>query len=108
MPTPEAPAAEAPPEQVRFLITSEPSGARVTYAGESLGTTPVELKVPPGSQGIARAELTFDLNGYSRQTVTAEGKGPEVRFTQKLQKKKSSRPASRPSGSNGYKDDPYQ
>jgi serine/threonine-protein kinase len=107
MPTPEAPAAEAPPEQVRFLITSEPSGARVTYAGESLGTTPVELKVPPGSQGIARAELTFDLNGYSRQTVTAEGKGPEVRFTQKL-KKKSSRPASRPSGSNGYKDDPYQ
>ena len=80
----------------------------MTYAGKSLGTTPVELEVASGSNGRARAELTFDLSGYSRQTVTAEGKGPEVRFTQKL-KKKSTRPApARPSGSNGYKDDPYQ
>jgi len=108
LPTPpeETAEAEAQPALVRFHIASEPSGARVTYAGKNLGTTPVELKVPSGSKGLARAELTFDLNGYSRQTVTAEGKGPEVRFTQKL-KKKSSRPA-RPSGSNGYKDDPYQ
>jgi serine/threonine protein kinase len=98
---------EAKPERVRFLINSEPSGARVTYAGKSLGTTPVELEVSSSDKGRARAELTFDLNGYSRQTVTAEGKGPEVRFTQKLKKKSASRPA-RPSGSNGYKDDPYQ
>jgi serine/threonine-protein kinase len=91
---------------VRFLITSEPSGARVTYAGKSLGSTPVELKLPEGASGHASAELTFELGGYTRATVTAEGEGPEVRFTQKL-KKKSSRPPRSP-GSNGYKDDPYQ
>ncbi|WP_044194374.1 serine/threonine protein kinase [Hyalangium minutum] len=107
IPPVEAAEPEAKPERVRFVINSEPSGARVTYAGKSLGTTPVELDVALGSKGLARAELTFDLNGYSRQTVTAEGKGPTVRFTQKLKKKGSSRPA-RPSGSNGYKDDPYQ
>jgi serine/threonine-protein kinase len=107
LPTPPSEPVEAQPELVRFLIASEPSGARVTYEGKSVGTTPVQLEVRSGSTGLARAELTFDLNGYSRQTVTAEGKGPEVRFTQKLKKKGSSRP-SRPSGSNGYKDDPYQ
>jgi serine/threonine-protein kinase len=101
-----AEAAQAQPALVRFLITSEPSGARVTYAGKNVGTTPVELKVPAGSSGRATAELTFDLGGYTRTTVTAEGKGPEVRFTQRL-KKKASRPT-RPQGSNGYKDDPYQ
>jgi eukaryotic-like serine/threonine-protein kinase len=106
IPTVEPTEAKAQPPLVRFVITSEPSGARVTYAGKSVGTTPVELEIPSGSKGLARAELTFDLNGYTRQTVTAEGKGPEVRFTQRL-RKKSSRPA-RPSGSNGYKDDPYQ
>jgi serine/threonine protein kinase len=108
LPTPPAnpEVAPAPSEPVRFLITSEPSGARVTYAGKSLGTTPVELKVPAGNSGRARAELTFDLGGYTRTTVTAEGKGPEVRFSQRL-KKKSSRPSKSP-GSNGYKDDPYQ
>jgi serine/threonine protein kinase len=99
-------AVQAQPELVRFLIASEPSGARVTYAGKSLGTTPVELKVPAGRSGRARAELTFDLGGYTRTTVTAEGAGPQVRFTQRL-KKKASRPP-KPSGSNGYKDDPYQ
>ncbi|MBN1209388.1 MAG: protein kinase [Myxococcaceae bacterium] len=91
---------------VRFLITSEPSGARVTYAGRNRGQTPLELKVPAGASGKARAELTFDLGGYSRATVMAEGQGPEVRFKQRL-KKKSSRPP-KPSGSDGYKDDPYQ
>ncbi len=99
----------APPEKelVLFRITSEPSGARVMYAGKNVGTTPMELKVPTGSSGRARAELTFDLGGYTRTTVTAEGAGPEVRFTQRLKKKQPTRPT-RPQGSNGYKDDPYQ
>jgi eukaryotic-like serine/threonine-protein kinase len=104
LPTPKA--VPTPPELVRFLIASEPSGARVTYAGKNLGTTPVELKIPAGDSGRARAELTFDLGGYTRTTVTAEGVGPEVRFTQRL-KKKTSRSSKSP-GSNGYKDDPYQ
>ncbi|MDY7232066.1 serine/threonine protein kinase [Hyalangium rubrum] len=97
--------APALPAQVRFLIASEPSGARVTHAGRKLGQTPLELKLPADDAGRASAELTFELAGYPRATVTAEGEGPEVRFTHKL-KKKSSRPKS--SGSRGYKDDPYQ
>jgi serine/threonine-protein kinase len=100
-------AVQAPPQptQVRFLIASEPSGARVTHAGRTLGETPVELQVPADDSGYARAELTFELGGYPRTTVTAEGEGPEVRFTHKL-KKKGSRV--KPQGSTGYKDDPYQ
>jgi serine/threonine-protein kinase len=89
---------------VRFLVSSEPSGARVTYAGRALGTTPLELVVPPGAEGRASAELTFSLDGYQRATVKAEGEGTEVPFSYKL-KKKAGRPK-RP-GSSGYKDDPY-
>ncbi|WP_224247225.1 serine/threonine protein kinase [Hyalangium gracile] len=114
-PLPASPSAEEPPPQeaeaapqlVRFVITSEPSGARVTYAGKSLGPTPVELKVPADASGRASARLTFDLSGYSSVTATPEGDGPEIRFTQKLKKKPSSRPQ-RPQNSSGYKDDPYQ
>ncbi|MFL5348855.1 MAG: serine/threonine protein kinase [Hyalangium sp.] len=103
-----APAApEAEPQRVRFVITSDPSGARVTYAGKAVGQTPVELEVPMGDSGRASAKLTFELNGYTSVTATPEGEGPEIHFTQKLKKKPGSRP-SRPSGSNGYKDDPYQ
>ncbi|WP_224367712.1 serine/threonine protein kinase [Hyalangium versicolor] len=102
-----APEAQAQPQLVRFLISSEPNGARVTYAGEDRGKTPVELKVPADASGRASARITLELSGYSSVTVTPEGDGPEIRFTQKLKKKSSSRP-SRPSKSNGYKDDPYQ
>ena len=102
------PPAPVPPQPllVRFVIASEPSGARVLHAGRPLGETPLELQVPADEEGHARAELTFELAGYPRATVTAEGEGPEVRFTHRL-KKKGSRP--KPSqGSVGYKDDPYQ
>ncbi|XXF81661.1 protein kinase [Myxococcaceae bacterium GXIMD 01537] len=94
-----------PPPPVRFLIASEPSGARVIYGGKDMGETPLELPVPVGRRGLAIAELTFTLDGYQRTTATAEGEGPEVRFTQKLKKKASARPKG---GSSGYKDDPYQ
>jgi serine/threonine-protein kinase len=91
---------------VRFLIASEPSGARVLHGGKDLGETPLELDVRPASNGQASAELTFSLDGYQRATVTAEGAGREVRFTHKLKKKPST---ARPKGddSAGYKDDPY-
>jgi serine/threonine-protein kinase len=112
-PTEETPAQEpaaapqAPHEQVRFVIASEPSGARVMYEGKSVGQTPMELEVPADASGRASARITLELSGYMSVTATPEGDGPEIRFTQKLKKKPSSRP-SRPSGSNGYKDDPYQ
>jgi serine/threonine protein kinase len=102
-----APVAEPQPQLVRFHITSDPSGARVSYAGKPVGQTPVQLDVPVGASGRASARLTFELNGYTPVTATPEGEGPEIRFTQRLKKKPGSRP-SRSSGSNGYKDDPYQ
>ena len=101
-----APADVAP---VRFIIASEPEGAKVTFEGRALGETPLELPVPPGADGHASARLTFSLEGYQRVTVIADGEGPVVRFQQKLQpqqKKPSSRPPGK-SDSPGYKDDPY-
>ncbi|MBF5042207.1 protein kinase [Aggregicoccus sp. 17bor-14] len=104
---PVQPAKPVKPEvvPVRFLVASEPSGARVLYRGRSLGETPVQLEVEPGARGRAEAELTFVLSGYERTVATAEGRGPEVRFTQKLKKKNEAKPKP---GSPGYKDDPYQ
>jgi serine/threonine-protein kinase len=90
---------------IRFLITSEPSGARVSYEGRDLGQTPVELEVPSATDGVASAQLTFSLEGYQRATVVAEGNEPSVRFTQKLKKKSGSR--SPESEKSGYKEDPY-
>jgi serine/threonine protein kinase len=101
--------AELSVKPVRFLISSEPSGARVTYRGKDVGETPLNLEVPPSDGGKASAELTFNLAGYQPIKVTAEGEGPEARFLQKLQpKKKASTKPGKGSGSSPYKDDPYQ
>jgi eukaryotic-like serine/threonine-protein kinase len=94
---------------VRFLIASEPSGARVTYRGKDVGETPLNLEVTPGEGGNASAELTFTLAGYQTVKATAEGRGPDERFLLKLQpKKKASTKPGKGSGSSPYKDDPYQ
>jgi serine/threonine-protein kinase len=105
---PEFPSPEEVPTTVapvRFLITSEPSGARVTYEGRELGETPVELEVPASSDGVASAQLTFSLEGYQRATVVAQGNEASVRFTQRLKKKSVSRTSE--SEKSGYKEDPY-
>ncbi|HYO68446.1 MAG TPA: PEGA domain-containing protein, partial [Archangium sp.] len=96
----------AEPVAIRFMIDSEPDGAKVLYAGRVVGETPLELPVPPGADGRARARLTFALDGYQRVTTIAAGEGPVVRHTQKLKKKSGSRSASG-RNSAGYKDDPY-
>jgi serine/threonine-protein kinase len=96
------PVVEAAPAPILFIIESEPPGAKVQYEGRLLGATPLELPVPPAADGRASARLTFMLEGYQRITTLARGEGPEVRFKQKLSKKKSgSRSADR------YKEDPY-
>ncbi|ATB50169.1 serine/threonine-protein kinase [Corallococcus macrosporus] len=95
-------------EPVRFLVVSEPMGARVTYQGKDLGETPLNLEVAPAEGGVAEAVLFFTLDGYQRARGVAKGAGPEERFTQKLlpKKKASTRPAKAPDSS-PYKDDPY-
>ena len=96
------PVVETAPAPIVFIIESEPPGAKVQYEGRLLGATPVQLPLPPAEDGRASARLTFMLEGYQRVTTIAQGEGPEVRFKQKLSKKKSgSRSADR------YKEDPY-
>ncbi|OJT26975.1 serine/threonine protein kinase [Archangium sp. Cb G35] len=101
-----APLVPAEPVAIRFVIDSEPGGARVMYEGRVLGETPLELPVSPDADGRASARITFALDGYQRVTAIATGEGPVVRHTQKLKKKSGSRSSS-DRGSAGYKDDPY-
>jgi eukaryotic-like serine/threonine-protein kinase len=111
-PSPEAPPTDAPPRTagapVRFHVLSDPLGARVSLEGRELGETPLDFEVPAGESGSASAELTFSLEGYQRQIVTAAGTGPEVVLNQKLQRKPPP-PKNRPKSSTtpGYKEDPY-
>ncbi|WNG60839.1 protein kinase [Archangium gephyra] len=100
-----APLVPAEPVAIRFVIDSEPGGAKVMYEGRVLGETPLELPVPPDADGHASARLTFALDGYQRVTAIATGEGPVVRHTQKLKKKSGSRSSSDKGA--GYKDDPY-
>jgi len=46
-------------------VTSGPSGANVTVDGESKGTTPVVITLPPGSY-----EVVVELDGYRTETRT--------------------------------------
>ncbi|QRK09481.1 TonB family protein [Archangium violaceum] len=91
-PTPVAEAPAPAPAPVRFFITSEPSGARVFWLGQERGSTPLVLDVPPGSNGVATAELTFVLDGYQTESALAGGSG-DVLFTQRLRKQPASRVA---------------
>ncbi|MET0402948.1 MAG: protein kinase, partial [Cystobacter sp.] len=102
-------ASAAAAASIRVLIGSSPEGATVTYEGEVVGRTPLELTLPPDGQGAANARVTLSLDGYQRTTALVSGEGPVVRIHQKLQKQKK-RTGSRSAASkdsSGYKDDPY-
>jgi eukaryotic-like serine/threonine-protein kinase len=111
-----SPVQEAPPSfetsgqrsSVRFLVRSEPTGASVWLAGRNVGDTPLELDVLTDDDGVARALMTFRLEGFSPQTLSASGATPEVLISPTLQKLPASRRSARPSpGSSDYKSDPY-
>ncbi len=94
------------PKPVVFHIGSEPSGAKVLHKGRALGITPLQFELPRESDGSTTAQLTFSLDGYVSSTVTAEGPGPEVTLTQRLEKKPPLQVKVKKT--KGYKDDPYQ
>ncbi len=99
------------PAPVVFRIASEPNGAKVTFKGRALGSTPLQFELPRESNGSAEAQLTFALDGYQSTTVTAEGSGPEVVLTQRLERKAAPAPTPKKQTTKkntGYKDDPYQ
>ncbi|WP_224245803.1 TonB family protein [Hyalangium gracile] len=79
--------AQAAPQQVRFRLMSEPTGARVYYQGKERGTTPFVLEIPAGGDGTVTAELTFALEGYQTEKVITGGSG-DVVLSQKLQKRR--------------------
>jgi len=92
-PAPAADPAQAEPQQVRFRLMSEPTGARVYYRGKERGTTPFVLEVPAGGDGTVTAELTFALEGYQTEAVITGGSG-DVVLSQKLQKRRGGSPGS--------------
>lgn len=85
--SPAAPPAEEAGElqQVSFRIDSVPDGAEVTVAGETVGTTPLELELPGEADGKTTADITLSLEGYVPVTVTAGGSGPTIEVIQTLQ-----------------------
>ncbi len=103
---PPSPAPEVQPAaavNVRFRITSEPSGARVFLGDRELGTAPVTFELPQGDDGLASATVRLTLDGYQPKTLTAKGRGPSVELNGKLKKRAARGPREDP-----YKDDPYQ
>jgi serine/threonine-protein kinase len=104
----------APLPEVRFAVTSEPPGARVTRGGVEVGVTPFALTVPRDGDQPVQAEFHFSLAGYREQTVVAQGLHGEVMVSTRLEKepppkqptggKRVTRPPKPP---DGYKDDPY-
>ncbi|MGQ0507086.1 MAG: protein kinase domain-containing protein [Myxococcaceae bacterium] len=114
-PTPIAPVIPRP-RSTTFRVMSEPTGAKVSMEGRTLGKTPLQFELPRNSS----AKLTFNLDGYVPTTVTAEGVAEEISLSKKLEKRPAAvsstarpKPAPPPSpkpkpNGNGYKDDPYQ
>jgi serine/threonine protein kinase len=98
IPTP--PAAGAPvlvsgKAKVRFRVSTQPSGATVWLGNQRMGKTPVTFELPAGETGEATADLALTLDGYHPLLVTAGGYGPEVVFSQRLQRRSGSGPSIR-------------
>lgn len=73
-PSPEAPSAPIDSMPLQISAVSSPPGARVTGGGTQLGVTPfvVSVPVPRPRAGETQAfAFTFELAGYSPQTLTA-------------------------------------
>jgi serine/threonine-protein kinase len=82
--------AEPPPapekKMVRFHVSTEPAGAHVFIGRHDMGSTPTVFEIPPGSDGMASAEMVLVLEGYPTQAITSGGSG-DVVVNAKLQKK---------------------
>lgn len=89
-------AASTPPEaaQVRFHVTSEPTGAHVWLGRKELGVTPLVFSVPAGPDGTVTKEIVFTLDGYYPLNVVAGG-SHDVVLMQNLQKRPRARVSSR-------------
>jgi serine/threonine-protein kinase len=90
--------------QVRVTLTSTPSGAEVRDpAGQFLGRTPLDLRVPPG-----RLQVTVRRDGYRPVSLDRRVEAEHERLSVTMKSAKSGAPESRPHNrATGYKDDPY-
>ncbi len=121
--------------RVTFEVDSQPPGAHVLLEGTELGVTPFEYTVDRLADDVARAELSFTLDGYDDQTVVAQGSDGVVPVRALLKKRpvpvepvpeatdpvvpltvpgpsakpvKKPAPVKPPQPPPGYKGDPYQ
>jgi len=109
-----APASQPPPRPLellkptvitRFVVHSNPPGAKVSLEGQELGHTPLETDVAHDDAGIARMVLTLELEGYHSRVMELEGSDPEVVLTATMEPLPGTQTASeRPD----YKTDPYE
>jgi len=72
--------------QVVFHVETVPPGATVTYQGVALGTTPLDVQLPPGPDGRTVAEFTLSMPGYLPLTAKAGGSGSRIEMSQTLQR----------------------
>jgi serine/threonine protein kinase len=69
-------AAKAKPQQLSLLVKSDPEGSHVANGHQSFGTTPVTLRLHPGSS----YDLTFTKSGYAplQRHYRFDGHGPQI------------------------------
>jgi serine/threonine-protein kinase len=71
---------------VRFRLETQPEGAFAFVNGVKRGKTPLTVEVPTGPEGEAVGEIRFELEGHLPLSVTAAGRGQELKLIQRLQK----------------------
>jgi serine/threonine-protein kinase len=80
-----------PAREVHIALTSEPSNAEVFENGQSLGRTPLELRLSGDQADPTRMHsFTFKLSGYNDAQVTLGGS--EIRYAARLSRRVVVRP----------------
>jgi serine/threonine-protein kinase len=75
-----------PAREVHIVLTSEPSNAEVFENGQSLGHTPLELRLTGDQADPTRMHaFTFKLSGYNDAQVTLGGS--EIRYAARLSRR---------------------
>jgi eukaryotic-like serine/threonine-protein kinase len=111
----------APPQEVVFDVSSTPQGATIVdETGKVLGVTPLQFTRMPGESGLARAVLSFSLEGYEALEGIEAAGSDTVKVAMPLKRRPAAQPPAvkpvrntRPEKSDksdkppGYKDDPY-
>jgi serine/threonine protein kinase len=80
-----------PAREVRIVLNSEPANAEVFENGQSLGRTPLDLRLSGEQADPSRMHaFTFKLSGYNDAQVTLGGS--EIRYSARMSRRVTVRP----------------